>query len=217
MTIEIAGYDITSDSYNRPVTASASGNELVLDIGNRIDGDGDPVFTAQYGAVIDVEGVPGGVSVGGSVPESVDIHTVIPSGVEIAMNSGEGTNSLSATVTHAANVRSMVHVALYDGSTGSLVPVNTSTTAGNLHVGTYNLHAHNFLTQGTDYFASGIAGLTLPAGYGITASGSNLTVTGPAGSALYLYVFDDAMLQSLGWTFDGIVSNDGVMIGYLPD
>ena len=45
---------------------------------------------------------------------------------------------------------------------------------------------------------------------------TNLHVTGPEGSQLELYIFDDAMLQDMGWTFNGVVSSDGVMEGYLP-
>lgn len=221
LTIEIAGYDVTSDSYYRPVTAEADGNTLVLNIGNvtTYDEQGNPVgaFTAQYGGVIDVEGVPGGVTVGGQAAPAIDIYTVIPTGVHISMDEDtEGTNNLSAVVDGDANVRGMVHIALYDSSTGSWVPVNSSSTAGNLGVGTYTTHAHNFMALTTADYAANIAAFSLPAGYAITANGSNLQVTGPAGSQLHLYVFDDDMLQGLGWTFSGVVSNDGVMDGYLP-
>lgn len=220
-TIEIAGYDITSDSYYRPVTAEADGNTLILDIAGvtSYDEEGNPVagFTAQYGGVINVEGAPAGVTAGGQAVPAVDIYTVIPTGVHISMDENtEGTNNLSAVVDGDANVRGMVHIALYDTSTGSWIPVNSSTTAGNLGVGTYTTHAHNFTALTTADYAASIAGFSLPAGYAITANGSNLQVTGPAGSQLHLYVFDDEMLQELGWTFSGVVSSDGVMDGYLP-
>lgn len=217
LTIEIAGYDITSDNYKRPVTATASGSTLKLDIGNVEDANGNAIFTAQYGGVINVEGVPTGVTVGDATAPEVDIYTVIPTGVHISMDKDtEGTNNLSAVVDGDADVRGMVHIALYDSSTGSWVPVNSSTTAGNLGVGTYTTHAHNFMALTTADYAANIAGFSLPAGYAITANGSNLQVTGPAGSQLHLYVFDDDMLQELGWTFSGVVSNEGVMDGYLP-
>lgn len=221
LTVEIAGYDITADNYKRPVDVSVSGNTLVLDIGNvyTVDEYGDPVaptFTAQYGGVIEIDGTPTGVTAGVTAVGALDIYTVIPTGVHVSMTGGAGTSTVSATVDHAANVRGMVHVAVYDASTGNMVPVNSSTTAGNLQVGAYVTHAHAFMTLTTANFASNIAGFSLPAGYGITASGSNLTLTGPTGSELYLYIFDDNMLQSLGWTFSGVVSNDGVMPGFEP-
>ncbi len=61
------------------------------------------------------------------------------------------------------------------------------------------------------------SGASLPAGYSITANGADLTVTGPEGSELYLYILDDATFQANGQTFNGIVSNDGVWTEYLPD
>lgn len=215
LTIKIAGYNITADNYYRPATATADGTKLVLDIGNVVSGE-DPAFTAQYGGVIDIDGTPTGVTAGNAAVGALDVYTVIPTGVHVSMVSGEGTSSLSATVDGAAVVRGMVHVVLYDGATGSMVPVNTSTTAGNLGVGAYTTHAHNFMTMTTANFASNIAGFSLPAGYGITATGSDLTVAGPEGSKLYLYVFDDVMLHDLGQTFNGIVSSEGVMTDFLP-
>lgn len=218
LTVKIAGYDIASDNYYRPATATAEGNTLVIDIDNVMDVDTAtiPAFTAQYGGAIDIDGTPAGVKAGGTAVGALDVYSVVPTGVHVSMESGAGTSALSATVDHAANVRGMVHVALYDGSTGSLVPVNTSTTAGNLQVGTYTMHAHNFMSQTTADFAASIAGFALPEGYSIAADGSDLTVTGPEGSALYLYIFDDAMLHELGQSFDGIVSNEGVMTDFLP-
>lgn len=220
LTVEIAGYDITADNYYRPVDVSASGNTLVLDIGNVYTDDEIegliPYFTAQYGGVIEIDGTPTGVTAGTTAVGALDIYTVIPTGVHVSMTGGAGTSTVSATVDHAANVRGMVHVAVYDASTGNMVPVNSSTTAGNLQVGAYVMHAHNFMTLTTANFASNIAGFSLPTGYDIAASGSNLTLTGPTGSELYLYIFDDNMLQSLGWTFSGVVSNDGVMPGFEP-
>lgn len=221
MTIKIASYDITSSNYNRPVTATASGNTLKLDIGNvrtqnSETGAWENSFTAIYGGVIDVSGTPIGVYADDEEVPAVDIYTVIPTGVHITMNSGKDTNDLYATVDQKANVRGMVHIALYNTATGSWVPVNSSATAGNLGVGTYTTHAHMFTTMTEADLAANIAALSLPAGYSISADGANLHVTGPEGSQLQLYVFDDAMLQDMGWTFSGVVSNEGVMDGYLP-
>lgn len=215
--ITIAGYSIKSADYKRPVTAVADGNKLVLDIGNCVDGNGVPSFTAVYGGVIQVTGTPANVDVDGASPSALSIYTVVPTGIHVSMTAGEGTSTLSATVDHVANIRGMYHVALYDGATGSMVPVNAGgTAAGNLKVGAYTSHAHKYMTMGTAQFASAIAGFSLPEGYAITANGSDLTVTGPAGSKLYLYIFDDNMLQELGQTFNGVISNEGVMTDFLP-
>lgn len=216
LTVKIAGYDITADNYYRPVTATADGTKLVLDIGNVVNTSGAFDFTAQYGGVIDIDGTPEGVTAGGTAVGALDVYTVIPTGVHVSMVSGAGTSNLAATVDSAAVVRGMVHVALYDGATGSMVPVNASTTAGNLGVGAYTTHAHNFMGMTTANFASNIAGFALPEGYSIVADGSDLTVTGPEGSKLYLYVFDDVMLHELGKSFSGIVSDEGVMTDFLP-
>lgn len=222
LSISIAGYDITSDSYYRPVDVSIENGNLVLDIGNVEDKTTHaPAFTAIYGGVIDVEGTPGGLTYGEDGPEvdAVDIYTVIPTGVEVEMTSGEDTNNLSATVTHASNVRAMVHYVIYDNATGQMIPVHSGGTgAGNLGVGDQVTHAHAFMTMTPAQIASGMASSAqLPAGYSISADGANLTVTGPEGSKLSLYVFDDVMLQEKGLTFDGVVSTDGVWTEYLPD
>lgn len=217
LTIKIAGYDIKSDTYKRSVDVTSSGNTLKLDIGN-VESNGTPAFTAIYGGVIEVSGTPTGVYVGANEEEApaVDIYTVIPTGVHVTMTSGKDTNDLYAKVDHKANVRGMVHIALYNTASGSWVPVNSSSTAGNLGVGTYTTHAHMFTTMTEADLAAAIGALSLPSGYAISADGANLHVTGPEGSQLELYIFDDAMLQDMGWTFNGVVSSDGVMEGYLP-
>ena len=175
-----------------------------------------PGFTAIYGGVIEVDGVPSGVTVGGQTPEGVSIYTVIPTGVHISMTDGEGTNDLTAVVDHEANARGMVHVGIYNSASGSWVPVNSSTTAGNLGVGAYTTHAHSFFSMTEAALASGMASFALPDGYDITAEGATLHVTGPEGSQLHIVVFDDVFLKQAGATFDGVVSDEGVMEGFLP-
>ena len=222
LSISIAGYDITSANYYRPVDVSIENGNLVLDIGNVVDGPDTkvPSFTAIYGGVIDVEGTPGALTYGEDGPEvdAVDIYTVIPTGVSVDMTSGYNTSTLTATVTHASNVRAMVHYVIYDEATGQKIPVHASGVgAGNLGVGDQVTHAHMFMTMTPAQIASGMASSAqLPAGYTITADGANLTVTGPEGSMLSLYVFDDVMLQENGLTFDGVVSTEGVWTEYLP-
>ena len=219
LDIQIAGYNIESSSYYRPVDANIENGNLVLDIGN-VETNGAPAFTAIYGGVIDVDGVPTGVTYeDGSAADALDIYTVIPTGVTTEMTAGEGSSTLSATVTHASNTRAMVHYAIYDASSGDMVPVHAGgTTAGNLGIGDQVTHAHMFMSMTPAQIASGIAsGASLPAGYSITANGADLTVTGPEGSELYLYILDDATFQANGQTFNGIVSNDGVWTEYLPD
>lgn len=238
LTITIAGYNITASNYTRPVTASASGTSLVLDIGNvyttDIYGNTAAAFTAQYGGVIQIYGTPTGVTAGGTTVGALatsasPYKTVIPSGVDIAMTNA-GTSSVTATVDHTANVRSMVHVIVYNRTattvngvtTYTYTPVNSGgTTAGNLAVGAASTHAHNFMTMTTAQLASGAysaLNAVMPSGYSMAyaAGTSSFTVSGPSGSSLYVYVFDDSMLNTLGWNFTGVVSNSGVMTEYLP-
>lgn len=219
--ISIAGNSIASDNYHRNVTATADGNTLKLDVGSVMTQDeyGEwtvPGFTAIYGGVISVWGSPAGVTVDGTTPEPLSIYTVIPTGVHISMTDGEGSNSLTAVVDEVANARGMVHVAIYNTANGSWVPVNVNTAGGNLGVGAYTTHAHSFFSMDEAALASGMGSFALPEGYSISVSGATINVTGPEGAQLHMYVFDDDFLQAQGLTFNGVVSNEGVMEGYLP-
>lgn len=209
-TITIAGRDITSDAYYRPVTFSASGNSLIIDIGNCEDALGAPAFTAQYSGVIDVDGTLAGVTVGGDTLAPLDIYTVIPTGVALTAT-GQGTDEVTATVSHLANVRGMVHIGIYEkNGSGTLVPISPS--AGVINVYTYVIHAHNFTTMTLSQYASAIAALSLPTGYTIGASGDTITLTSSdSSSQLYLYIFDDDLLQDLDQTFTGVNTGEGEM------
>lgn len=203
LSIEIADHDISSTSYHRDVAVSAEGTKLKLDIGPCVDAEGTPVFTAQYAGTITVAGIPRGVTAGGQPAGEIDLYTVIPTGVHVSMTRGAGTSHVTAVVDSAAHLRGMVHVAIYDASSGSMKPVNANgSTSGAVQAGTYTAHAHNFLTLTEEDYASTIASFELPAGYSMSAQGSTITLTGPEGSQLYLYIFDDAMLRELGWTFE---------------
>ena len=235
LTIKIAGYDITSSTYYRPVEVRSEGSELILDIGNR-ESNGANAFTAIYGGVIQISGTPTGVmvddeQVGAIASSDSPYKTVIPTGVHIADTKGSSTNVVTATVDSPASIRGMVHVVLYnkttvtneDGSqTVTYTPVNSNgSSSGNLQVGAVVTHAHNFMTLTDANYAANISSAlsaVLPTGYSIayTSGAESFTVTGPVGTDLYVYVFDDVMLKDLGMSFTGVVSNAGVWTEYLP-
>lgn len=203
LAITIAGRDITSTSYYRPVTISASGNTLVFDIGNCVS-NGTASFTAQYNGIITAVGTPQGVTAGGEAVGALDIENVIPTGVALT-TTGEGTSSLSATVSHVANVRGMVHIGIYEkNASGKLVPI--STTAGTIGCYTYTIHAHSFVTMAASDYAASMASLSLPSGYSISASGDTVTLTSSdSSSQLYMYIFDADSLSSLNTDFKTLV------------
>jgi hypothetical protein len=219
LAIYIAGRDIKSSTYLRPVTASVSGDDdniLVLDIGNVVDESGNPAFTAQFNGILRLSGVPA-VTVDGNIPRTEDITTVIPTGVSVTDFAIE--NGVQARVDTPANVRGMVHIGIYAQQTqgGPLTPLWDGSDTGDSGAKTYTIHAHNFSTMSTDDLARLIGGISsdshLPLGVSITYSGNSLvTLTGPSGAAAYyVYIFDDDLLKAHGTDYETVVANGGVL------
>ena len=229
LDITISGYDITSADYNRPLTASVDGSKLILDIGNRVDASGNAAFTAIYGGIITIDGAPG-VSNGLLQPAgALDVTTVIPTGMTINEVSGEGSNNVTATVDHDANVRGMVHIGIYkevtqDDGTTALKPVNANQTGGSIGIGTYTIHAHNFTEMTTSDLAASVRALSItPAPgdegttYTLSGSGNTIQLTSSnPNDKLHIFVVDDTTLSELGQDYNLVVENSGIMPGYEP-
>lgn len=205
VAITIAGRDITSSDYNRPVTVSIDGTKLVFDIGNCVDANGAATFTAQYSGVITLTGTPQNITIDGDDPDALNITTLSPTGVALTQTSSGNTGSVTYNVSHTANVRGMVHVGIYkEDANGKLIPINP--TAGTINCYTYTTHAHAFTTLTAANYATSIAGFSLPTGYSITASGDSFTLTGPSTEKLHVYIFDSVSLKTLNTDYTSVVN-----------
>ncbi len=215
-TITIAGRNIMSADYKRVPTVSidpADSKNLIIDLGPCVDSDDNAIFTAQYSGVIVASGYVSGVSTAnGATTFPVSLNTVIPTGFGLNV-SGEGTNQLTISVSSLANVRGMVHLAIYkdtNTASDSITYTPISSTAGTIQAFTYTIHAHAFHTMAASAYLNAISALSLPTGYSISVASydsdnnpASLTITGPSDVELYMGVYDDDLLQSMGWSFTG--------------
>ncbi len=215
-TITIAGRNIMGADYKRVPTVSidpTDSKNLIIDLGPCVDANGDAIFTAQYSGVIVASGYLSGVSTtNGATTFPVSLNTVIPTGFGLNV-SGEGTNQLTISVSSLANVRGMVHLAIYkdtNTASDSITYTPISSTAGTIQAFTYTIHAHAFHTMAASAYLNAISALSLPTGYSISVASydsdnnpASLTITGPSDVELYMGVYDDDLLQSMGWSFTG--------------
>jgi len=207
LTLTIAGSSITDSDYYRPCTYGASGNDLLIDIGNVVDtaNNNALAFTAIYNGSFTASGSISGISVGGAaVSSDVNIaETRIPVGVAFSKVSGWDTNTVTMQVSHAANVRAMYHFAVYKviddtASPASVIPVTAGT--GQMNAYTMTSHAHMFYKMTTADLAKNIVSVmnsNLPTGFSASLDGSNFTVTSADSTdKLRVYMYDDNFIQS---------------------
>lgn len=199
-TITIAGRNITSTDYHRVADVYQSGSDAVIDLGPVGD------FTAQYNGAITVSGTIDGLENADGSDVSPSINTIIPTGFKLNVL-GEGTNQLTISVAEFAHVRGMIHLGIYEGDT--LAPI--CPTVGNVGSNTFTIHAHQFATMQAPDYLNAIANLSMPSGYSVSyiQGATTLTITGPSDAELYMGVFDDDLLQSMGTTWGGVSSNEG--------
>ncbi|MGI6720988.1 MAG: hypothetical protein ACOX4I_00300 [Anaerovoracaceae bacterium] len=214
--IKIAGSSIASnidaDYYYRPCTYKADGNQLIIDIGNVVDKNGNPDFTAIYNGSFTAEGTLNGITVGGeSGPVAVNIaETRIPIGIKMKNVNDDNNNptwdtsKLTMQLTHKANVRGMYHFAVYKVSSESTdeAPVYIPVTTSKGQMGQYTVtsHAHMFYDMDTTTLAKSMTSAlnaSLIDGYTATVDGSNITITSEnTNDKLRMYIFDDNYLQA---------------------
>jgi hypothetical protein len=245
MYVTIAGSPIAT--LGRPITATADGSDLIFTIGSNptpppptaIQG-GILVVT---GSALN-EYITLGAN---DSPADIDFATLIPGGATLTAASydNEGlTNSVSVDIATAPQVRGIVNIGIYTLETDpvtseqTLVPIadtNSSTLFVNNPgfangLNAFPAHFPNFqdatpastasdiaytLTNGVS--PAGMGAIALPTGYTITASGTTLTVTGPVGEVLYLYIVDDLLVKAEGTatfstvTYDDLVAANGVL------
>jgi hypothetical protein len=221
-TITIGGSDVSSRIY----TVSGSGtNTLTVLIG--------PYSGANMSGLITIDtsdlGLNNNVSVGGVGVDDIHISSVVPIGIEYT-KTNEAANPASITLTSYAQVRGMFHIGLYaqTTSTGPLVPIwdDTSST-GTILVDTYTAHAHDFPTMDPSTLAKTIVdAVTInPAFdqtiYTITASGATVTLTSKNAETLYIYLFDDNLIQAVNanapFQVDYTYLSDPAIHGILPN
>jgi hypothetical protein len=241
--IAIAGNPITASQ--RPLTVSADGNDLVLTIGpNAVT----PPPTAIQGGIITITATATDLAADivvspNNTPTAIDLTTLIPGGTALAAGSfaGEGNNPVSVDIATRPQVRGIVNIGIYKAGPGTtLVPIDltvndqladlSSGFANGLNA--YPAHFPNFQTATPATTAAdiaytltngespgGMAAVAIAEGYTITASGSTLTVTGPAGEeALYIYIVDDELIKALAragysTTYTTLAANGGILPG----
>jgi hypothetical protein len=221
IAISIAGRNIEDDTgtYYRPYTVTSTGSSLLIDIGPVMSGS-TPAFTAQFEGTINLQTKNLGtlVTAGGTGVDDITLYTVIPTQVHV-MNQNVSGGVTTAIVDSRAVVRGMFHVGIYRDTANGLEPVWAGTDTSPIQVRTYTAHAHSFTTMTTDDLAAEIVSAVsgdpaFPSGYTIGSSGSVLTVTSADKTEmLYIYVFDDNLLQLESMTYAEAIASDGVLNG----
>jgi hypothetical protein len=219
-TITIAGSDISA---SRPFTIADPTGTSTFRIVIPPDVSG---FTADYNGEITIvsKGLGDILTVGGVAVDDINIHSVIPLKIPYTKDVEGTSNTAQITITDYAQVRGMFYIGVYTNVPGKgLVPIYTPGAFG---VGVYTAHDHNFFDPSMD--PAGIAKTivtaldgNLPSGYSVAFSGtSTVSVTGPTGESVYLYLFNDYLIQAvddavsggLGTvTFDTIIAAGGVL------
>jgi hypothetical protein len=154
--------------------------------------------------------------------------TVIPIGVELT-SSNQGMPSVTLDVTGLPLTNGMIHVGIYyeDESTGNRIPVwlNTGSNTDPIQVYTYTAFVDSYAPNNLDaaWVAQAIARYVGndsnfdSSRYSITptvidADDASITIEDSLGEQyLYVYIFDDNLLQSLNTDYPSVIAAGGVL------
>jgi hypothetical protein len=223
--IAIAGNDITSASYYRPTTVTASGDVLIIDIAGVIDPTtGLPAFTADYNGIVTLKGQLQGVTAGGKTPADLDYTSVAPVGFTV-VEQNEGSQAPSVQITSKAQVRGMFHIGIYsyDSASQELIPVYSGAVdISPIQCRTYVAHAHDFVNMSPAELAKTVVSSVLADSnfdqttYSINVTGAGtdtveVSYVGAAGPDLHIYFFDDSLTKRVSSSYLDIRANGGIL------
>ena len=246
ITVDLAGQLATNvlppypGGWGRAVNVNSSNTVITIGAWNNIFMGSQPQEAAQFGGMVEIDDSSG-----------QRVRTIAPLGT-IAWTTGTS-SATQATITIAAplNVRGILPIGIYrQASSGTaLIPIDGTLNAQiasmpDNAIGTWNNNVNAYIAHFPDGFrippstsdvafwvaytlTNGVqAGLAAPAianGYTIVDSGSTLTVTGPSGNPLYVYIFDDNLIKALAAaypaanvSYNAIAAGTYGAIGALP-
>lgn len=229
-TIDSYKITINGGPSNRATDFAAEGNWFVIYLEA---GTYTSVYNARLTVDVSLEDhvYIGGGSASGGV-QATDIssdpstgnfpETVIPLCATFETGYTPGDESTSVDVESLPAGNGMIHVGLYTlvgGSTGHLEPIYTGTSSDPIQVNTYPVFVDNYtnLSDEADLAALIVkyvgSAANLPNNYTLEASGATLTLTNATapGLPMYIYIFDDNLLQNIGYTYQEIIDAGGVL------
>jgi hypothetical protein len=235
-TVLLAGRNVETSAYQRVLSVTVDGNQLTVELSSWVLGA--PGVIAQFSGLINIvsSGLGDILTVDGDPVEDIDLTTILPLGTvayTLIVEGGAGTASIE--ITSVPTVRGILSIGIYQLVDGELVPIDTTLNAQEAAlspvyvngVNAYIAHFPNFDTVTTTAAAAAQIAQYLtdggtvanPApmladGYTITADGSTLTVTGPSDETLYLYIFDDNLIQEVNAAAGGDESQGDAIVTY---
>jgi hypothetical protein len=221
--ITIAGNDITSATYFRPTTVTASGNVLTIDIAGVIDpSTGLPAFTADYNGIVAIKGQLQGVTADGKPTVELVYTSVAPVGFTVTEDREGFADNAQITITSKAQVRGMFHIGIYtEDALGELVPVYTGAVdTSPIQCRTFTAHAHDFVNMTPSDLAKAVVSSVLAdsnfdqSTYSISVDGTSTVQVSYVNAStvpLYIYFFDDSLTKRVGMSYLDISSSGGIL------